>query len=119
MATDKALEDPSSGSDVLVGFVAALGAPLVMSIGLLLWEKYWIGSAVRPSARSLNASACVSHDVCNRQSMLCVINFNLQAMVSFHCSLSRGKAWLKLLHTNKHMHTHTRNTHIRSKLHAL
>ncbi len=34
-------------SDGLQGVCAALGAPLVMSVGLLLWEKHWIGSAVQ------------------------------------------------------------------------
>ena len=36
-----------NGADALEGVIAAIGAPVVMSLGLLLWEKYWIGSAVR------------------------------------------------------------------------
>jgi len=35
-----------SNADIAEGVMAGLAAPLVMSTGLLLWEKYWIGSAV-------------------------------------------------------------------------
>ena len=34
-------------SDGLQGVCAALGAPLVSCVGVLLWDKYWTGSAVR------------------------------------------------------------------------
>ena len=43
----------SPETQTLQGVAAALGAPFVMSLGLLLWEKHWIGSAVL-----LNATKC-------------------------------------------------------------
>ena len=43
-----------NGADALEGVIAAIGAPVVMSLGLLLWEKYWIGSAVRSQSISLH-----------------------------------------------------------------
>ena len=47
----------ASDSDVVQGVCAVLGAPLVMSAGLLLWDKYWLGSAVRKTHARLKTVA--------------------------------------------------------------
>ena len=57
-------------TDTVVGVSAALCAPLVMSIGLLLWEKYWIGSAVRIFSS------------CTRCSLTFIINIALMPLLT-------------------------------------
>lgn len=59
-----------NGADVVEGVIAAMGAPVVMSLGLLLWEKYWIGSAVM-----LNAVKCTIATVF----FLAAVPFRIQA----------------------------------------